>query len=131
MKSCILGAYTCVLNMIIESFGEQLYNSRISRFHLTFFTTDLSFHHHQIMSNDKYTSVEHRVVMNTLEEPRVSIGIFFSPGKRGDSVFYGPLPELVSSENPPKYRNFTMSEFYGTFFSRDLASKALLDNFKM
>jgi len=85
----------------------------------------------QIMSNDEYTSVEHRVVMNTREEPRVSIGIFFSPGKRGDSVFYGPLPELVSSENPPKYRNFTMSEFYGTFFSRDLASKALLDNFKL
>ncbi|KAJ1282249.1 hypothetical protein BS78_03G037400 [Paspalum vaginatum] len=85
----------------------------------------------QIMSNEKYTSVEHRVVMNTQEEPRVSIAVFFSPGKRGDSVFYGPLPELVSSENPPKYRNFTMSEFYGKFFSRDLASKALIDHFKL
>lgn len=99
-------------------------------FKIAFPSTDLFFHH-QIMSNDEYTSVEHRVVMNTREEPRVSIGIFFSPGKRGDSVFYGPLPELVSSANPPKYRNFTMSEFYGTFFSRDLASKALLDNFKL
>ncbi|PUZ58383.1 hypothetical protein GQ55_5G505700 [Panicum hallii var. hallii] len=85
----------------------------------------------QIMSNDKYPSVEHRVTMNTREEPRVSIAIFFSPGKRGDSIFYGPLPGLVSSENPPKYRNFTMGEFFGTFFSRDLASKALIDHFKL
>lgn len=120
--------------MILPRFGEHLASSRILEYHgfiqNRFPPTDLFFHH-QIMSNDKYTSVEHRVVMNTREEPRVSIGIFFSPGKRGDSVFYGPLPELVSSENPPKYRNFTMSEFYGTFFSRDLASKALLDNFKL
>ncbi|XP_062228621.1 1-aminocyclopropane-1-carboxylate oxidase homolog 4-like [Phragmites australis] len=85
----------------------------------------------QIMSNDKYKSVEHRVIMNTREEARVSIAIFFNPGKRGDSVFYGPLAELVSSENPPKYRNFTMSEFLGSFFKRDLASKALIDHFKL
>ncbi|VAI72739.1 unnamed protein product [Triticum turgidum subsp. durum] len=84
-----------------------------------------------IMSNDKYTSVDHRVVMNSREEARVSIAVFFNPGKRGDSVFYGPLPELVSSENPAKYRSFTMSEFFGAFFKRDLASKALLDNFKL
>ncbi|KAK3132107.1 hypothetical protein QOZ80_6AG0515900 [Eleusine coracana subsp. coracana] len=85
----------------------------------------------QIMSNDKYTSVEHRVVMNTCEEARVSIAVFFNPGKRGDSIFYGPLSELVSSENPAKFRNFTMSEFLGTFFKRDLASKALIDHFKL
>lgn len=82
------------------------------------------------MSNDEYPSVEHRVTMNTREEPRVSIAIFFSPGKRGDSV-YGPLPGLVSSENPPKYRNFTMGEFFGKFFSRDLSSKSLIDHFKL
>ncbi|XBH98922.1 hypothetical protein VPH35_128366 [Triticum aestivum] len=85
----------------------------------------------QIMSNDKYTSVDHRVVMNSREEARVSIAVFFNPGKRGDSVFYGPLPDLVSEENPPKYRSFTMSEFFGAFFKRDLASKALLENFKL
>jgi isopenicillin N synthase-like dioxygenase len=83
------------------------------------------------MSNDKYPSVEHRVTMNTHKEPRVSIAVFFSPGKRGASNLYGPLPRLVSSENPPKYRNFTIEEFYGTFFSRDLASKALIDHFKV
>lgn len=86
---------------------------------------------YQIMSNDKYKSVEHRVVMNSHEEARVSSAIFYNPGKRGDSVFYGPLPELVSSENPPKYRNFTMPEFLGTFFKRELASNALIEHFKI
>uniref|UniRef100_A0A0D9WNZ1 Fe2OG dioxygenase domain-containing protein n=1 Tax=Leersia perrieri TaxID=77586 RepID=A0A0D9WNZ1_9ORYZ len=85
----------------------------------------------QMMSNDKYKSVEHRVVMNSHEEARVSSGVFFNPGKRGVSDFYGPLPELISSENPPKYRSFAMSEFLGTFFKRDLASKALIENFKI
>ncbi|XP_051203895.1 1-aminocyclopropane-1-carboxylate oxidase homolog 4 [Lolium perenne] len=85
----------------------------------------------QIMSNDKYKSVEHRVVMNSCEEARVSVAVFFNPGKRGDSVFYGPLPELVFSENPPKYKSFTMSEFLGAFFKRDLASKALIEHFKL
>ncbi|KAJ1258862.1 hypothetical protein BS78_10G108000 [Paspalum vaginatum] len=85
----------------------------------------------QIMSNDNYKSVDHRVIMNTREEARVSIAIFFNPGKRGDSDFYGPLPELVSSDSPPKYRNFTMPEFLGAFFRRDLASRALADHFKL
>jgi len=79
------------------------------------------------MSNDKYKSVDHRVIMNTREEARVSIAIFFNPGKRGDTIFYGPLPELVSSDSPPKFRNFTMSEFLRAFFRRDLASRALVD----
>lgn len=85
----------------------------------------------QIMSNDKYKSIEHRVVMNSREEARVSVAVFFNPGKRGESIFYGPLPELFSSENPPKYRSFTMSEFLGTFFKRDLATKALVEHFKL
>jgi isopenicillin N synthase-like dioxygenase len=83
------------------------------------------------MSNDKYNSAEHRVILNTQDEARVSIAVFFTSGQRRDSVLYGPLPELVSSEDPPKYRNFTMSEFLGTFFGRDLGSKALTDHFRL
>ncbi|CAO2175628.1 unnamed protein product [Urochloa humidicola] len=84
----------------------------------------------QIMSNDKYVSVEHRVTMNTREEPRVSIATFFSPGKRGGALF-GPIPELVSSENPPKYRNFTMEEFFGIVLPRKIATKVPIDHFKL
>uniref|UniRef100_A0A0D9WNY7 Fe2OG dioxygenase domain-containing protein n=1 Tax=Leersia perrieri TaxID=77586 RepID=A0A0D9WNY7_9ORYZ len=85
----------------------------------------------QIMSNDRYKSVEHRVIMNSHEEARVSGVVFFTPGKRGALDFYGPLPGLISSENPPKYRSFTMSEFLGAFFKQDLASKAIIEHFKI
>ncbi|KAF8689319.1 hypothetical protein HU200_042116 [Digitaria exilis] len=85
----------------------------------------------QMMSNDEYKSVEHRVVMNTREEPRVSIALFFNPGKREDSDLYGPLPDLVSTENPAKYRDFTIPEFLEAFFSRELGSKVLVEHFKL
>ncbi|XP_008803893.1 1-aminocyclopropane-1-carboxylate oxidase homolog 3-like isoform X2 [Phoenix dactylifera] len=85
----------------------------------------------QMISNDEYNSVEHRVVANSHQEARVSIGVFFNPGKRGESDFYGPLQELVSPEKPACYRNFTISEFMGTFFSKQLASKSLIDHFKL
>lgn len=85
----------------------------------------------QIMSNDEYKSVEHRVLANSNQEPRVSIATFFNPGDRADSKFYGPLPELVSTDKPPHYRNFTMKEFLGTFFSKQLLSRSLVDHFKL
>lgn len=84
-----------------------------------------------MISNDEYKSVEHRVVANSHQEARVSIAVFFNPGKRGESDFYGPLQELVSPEKPARYRNFTISEFMGTFFSKQLASKSLIDHFKL
>ncbi|KAJ6826949.1 1-aminocyclopropane-1-carboxylate oxidase-like protein 3-like [Iris pallida] len=52
----------------------------------------------QMISNDEYKSVEHRVVANSHKEGRVSIAVFFNPGKRGETDLYGPLPELVSPE---------------------------------
>ncbi|KAF3331544.1 1-aminocyclopropane-1-carboxylate oxidase 4-like protein [Carex littledalei] len=85
----------------------------------------------QIISNDEFKSVEHRAVVRSRDKSRVSIAVFLNPAKRGDSDFYGPLPELISDERPAHYRNFTMSEFMGTFFSKQLASKALTDHFKL
>ncbi|CAD5184110.1 unnamed protein product [Musa acuminata subsp. malaccensis] len=58
----------------------------------------------QIMSNDEYKSVEHRVLANPHQEARVSVATFFNPGKRGESVFYGPLPELLSPVKPARYK---------------------------
>ncbi|WOL06602.1 1-aminocyclopropane-1-carboxylate oxidase [Canna indica] len=85
----------------------------------------------QIMSNDTYKSVEHRVLASSHQQARVSIATFFNPGKRGESVFYGPLPALVSPDKPAKYRNFTMTEFMGTFFKGQLASRSLVEHFKL
>ncbi|ERN14044.1 hypothetical protein AMTRI_Chr01g133500 [Amborella trichopoda] len=85
----------------------------------------------QIVSNGVYKSVEHRVLANPSKDPRISVAIFYSPGKRDDSTFYGPIEELLSPQNPPKYRNFTMTEYLGTFFNKGLKRNSLLDHFKL
>ncbi|KAF3432129.1 hypothetical protein FNV43_RR26868 [Rhamnella rubrinervis] len=79
----------------------------------------------QIISNDEYKSVEHRVLANSSGEPRVSIAVFFNPSKREE--LYGPLPELVSPEKPALFRRFTLSEFMRKFFSKELDGKSLIN----
>jgi hypothetical protein len=54
----------------------------------------------QVVSNDDYKSVEHRVVLKSIQEARVFIALFFNPSKCGDSDFFGPLAELVTQESP-------------------------------
>ncbi|XP_077236042.1 1-aminocyclopropane-1-carboxylate oxidase homolog 4-like [Tasmannia lanceolata] len=85
----------------------------------------------QIISNEEYKSAVHRVVANASHVPRVSIAIFFNPGKRGDSDFYGPMPELISPEKPALYRNFTVTEYMTKFSSRALGGKTLINHFKL
>ncbi|XP_074267346.1 protein LATERAL BRANCHING OXIDOREDUCTASE 1-like [Silene latifolia] len=61
----------------------------------------------QVWSNDKYESVEHRVILNP-EKSRLSIASSFGPG------FYvnvKPLEELVDEGNPARYKEFN----FGTF----------------
>lgn len=77
----------------------------------------------QIISNDQYTSVEHRVVANCHHEPRVSVGVFFNPSVRDN--LYGPLPELVSAEKPAVYRQFPYSDYITRFFKKELDGKSL------
>ncbi|KAF8772776.1 hypothetical protein HU200_005396 [Digitaria exilis] len=61
-----------------------------------------------VVSNDEYKSMEHRVVSKSTQEARVSIALFFNPVKHGKSDFFGPLPELVTAEKPARYREFDM-----------------------
>ncbi|RWR75066.1 2-oxoglutarate-dependent dioxygenase [Cinnamomum micranthum f. kanehirae] len=76
----------------------------------------------QMMSNDEYKSVEHRVLANPFREPRISIGVFFNPSKRGDADYFGPVPELLTNGKVAHYRDFTMAEFMGRLFTRELGS---------
>ncbi|KAB2602973.1 flavonol synthase/flavanone 3-hydroxylase-like [Pyrus ussuriensis x Pyrus communis] len=64
----------------------------------------------QVWSNDKYESVEHRVVVNS-EKERFSIPFFFFPAHH---VMVKPLEELLSDGNPAKYREYNWGKFYAT-----------------
>ena len=67
----------------------------------------------QMVSNDEYKSVVHKVRIKSDRDARVTVATFFNPPKRGDSEsdLLGPLPELVTAETPARYRSFTMTEF--------------------
>ena len=83
----------------------------------------------QIMSNEEYKSVDHRVLANSSQEARVSIVMFFNPSET--DMLFGPFPELITAEKPAIYRQFTFADYIGRFFVKDLADKSLTDYYKL
>ncbi|KAF5954052.1 hypothetical protein HYC85_006908 [Camellia sinensis] len=79
------------------------------------------------MSNGEYRSVEHRVLANSMKEPRISIVEFFSLYKKDEIRRYGPFPELLTAKKPALYRNFLYKEFHNNFFSKGLDSKSFVE----
>ncbi|KAM2453848.1 hypothetical protein PS1_014022 [Malus domestica] len=72
----------------------------------------------QIISNGEYQSVQHRVLATSWKEARISIVIFFNLAKWREDGCYGPLPELLSPEKPPVYRDFTAQEYLENFIAK-------------
>lgn len=72
----------------------------------------------QMISNDKYESVYHRVIANKVG-PRISIATFLTAPLMSPRIF-GPVKEMVSEENPAKYKEFTIREYLTHFYSRPL-----------
>lgn len=77
----------------------------------------------QIMSNDRYKSIEHRVVANAIKN-RVSVPIFVNP--RADAVF-GPLPEVLERGEQPLYKEVMFSDYFKFFFSKKHEGKKTMD----
>ncbi|MCO5583626.1 hypothetical protein L7F22_037539 [Adiantum nelumboides] len=61
----------------------------------------------QVYSNDRYQSVEHRVVVNKNVD-RYSFPLFFNPAHW---VNVSPIPELIKAEHPPRYRPFNWGKY--------------------
>ncbi|KAJ8763933.1 hypothetical protein K2173_003715 [Erythroxylum novogranatense] len=84
----------------------------------------------QLITNDKFISAEHRVLANR-EGPRVSIAAFFCTGFMPNSRLYGPIKELLSEENPPKYTETTVQEFTNHYATKGLGGVSALLHFKL
>ncbi|XP_008438545.1 1-aminocyclopropane-1-carboxylate oxidase homolog 1-like [Cucumis melo] len=84
----------------------------------------------QLISNDRFKSVEHRVVANR-EGPRVSVASFFGIGVYPTSQVYGPIKELLSEKNPAKYRETTLKDFYFYHNMRGLNGISALQHFRI
>ncbi|CAN1144574.1 1-aminocyclopropane-1-carboxylate oxidase homolog 1 [Linum perenne] len=84
----------------------------------------------QLISNDNFTSVEHRVVANNIG-PRVSVVSFFSTAYFPNQRLYGPIKELLSQDNPPKYRETTIPEFHEFAYKKGHDGKSPLFNYRL
>ncbi|KAK9074561.1 hypothetical protein SSX86_007159 [Deinandra increscens subsp. villosa] len=83
----------------------------------------------QMMSNDEYKSVEHRVLANPVEGPRVSSAVFFGPSKQ--DKLYGPFPELISTMKPAVYHDLVYKDYMKRFLTKELDGKTLTNFYKI
>ncbi|CAN6883826.1 unnamed protein product [Brassica oleracea] len=84
-----------------------------------------------LITNDKFISSEHRVLANRATKARVSVACFFTTGIRPNPRIYGPIRELVSKDNPPKYREITVMEFAAHRSAKGLDGTSDLLHFKI
>ncbi|CAG7867487.1 unnamed protein product [Brassica rapa] len=85
----------------------------------------------QLVTNDKFISLEHRVLANRATQARVSIACFFTTGVRPNPRMYGPIRELVSEENPPMYRETTIRDYAAYYNAKGLDGTSALLHFKI
>ncbi|PIN24310.1 Iron/ascorbate family oxidoreductase [Handroanthus impetiginosus] len=83
----------------------------------------------QLVTNGKFISNKHRVIANCCG-PRISVACFFS-GPISEHKIYGPIKELISDENPAKYREVILREYIAKFLNTGLDENLGLDYYKL
>ncbi|XVE90023.1 hypothetical protein DITRI_Ditri20bG0043100 [Diplodiscus trichospermus] len=70
----------------------------------------------QLISNDKFRSVEHRVLANRVG-PRISVACLFTSHFQHADKIYGPIKELLSPNNPALYKETLIKDYLKHVFS--------------
>ncbi|XP_039028694.1 1-aminocyclopropane-1-carboxylate oxidase homolog 1-like [Hibiscus syriacus] len=71
----------------------------------------------QLISNDKFKSVDHRVLA-TSAGPRVSLACLFTTDLQPSDKVYAPIEQLLSPHNPPLYKGTTIPNYLKTYVSK-------------
>ncbi|PIN09785.1 Deacetoxyvindoline 4-hydroxylase [Handroanthus impetiginosus] len=83
----------------------------------------------QLVTNGKFVSNKHRAMANC-SGPRISVACFLS-GPVGEDKIYGPIKELISDENPARYREVILTEYLRKFLNTALDETLGLDYYKL
>lgn len=84
----------------------------------------------QLITNDRFKSMLHRVLAKH-EGPRISVASFFYPSTKDILKPYGPIKELLSDDNQPKYKKISTKEFITYFISKERDGTPYLPHFKL
>ncbi|CAJ2673819.1 unnamed protein product [Trifolium pratense] len=84
----------------------------------------------QLITNDKFKSAHHRVLSNA-ESTRVSMASFFSTIHHPSTRTFGPIKELLSEENPAKYRETSVTEFLVHYTTKCKGTSPMLHYFRI
>ncbi|KAL1299762.1 1-aminocyclopropane-1-carboxylate oxidase homolog 1 isoform X2 [Arachis hypogaea] len=81
----------------------------------------------QLLTNDRFKSVQHRVLANR-NDSRVSIASFFGYNSLAPlTKLVSPIKELLSEDNPPKFKETTVAEYAAYFKAKGLGNNPLQD----
>ncbi|CAN6874642.1 unnamed protein product [Brassica oleracea] len=83
-----------------------------------------------LITNDKFSSVEHRVRAN-IDGPRISVACFFSSSLFPNDTVYEPIKELLSDESPAKYRGIAIPEYTAGYLASGFDGKSHLSKYRI
>ncbi|XP_071726340.1 1-aminocyclopropane-1-carboxylate oxidase homolog 1-like [Rutidosis leptorrhynchoides] len=83
----------------------------------------------QIISNEKFKSVIHRVFGNVTRS-RTSVGCFFH-GASTPPKTYGPIEKLIAKGSPKLFKEFTVADYLMKFYSRGIDEKSGLNGVRI
>ncbi|CAN1312006.1 1-aminocyclopropane-1-carboxylate oxidase homolog 1 [Linum perenne] len=84
----------------------------------------------QLISNDRFKSALHRV-KSKKTGPRISVPAFFGHGTTKSTRMYGSIKEMLSDNDPPKYKETTIRDFFLKSFKKGANEISILPQLKI